>query len=206
MASPESMFSVNEQSSSFGPRSTISADAVDLLRADHQQVATWFDEYERAGDAVRSELAGRICSALSVHQRVEEEIFYPAYVHATGDEATHENNQAQHAAMKQLIAEVSESPSAPDVADALIRRLSSMVGEHVREEERPGGMFAAARESAMDLPALAELIQVRKDQLRAVAAQQTHESCGVVESVETQSEALPRAISEIASDEFDVQG
>jgi hypothetical protein len=207
MASSETMFPVDETPSSFGPRPASPADAVELLRADHRQLVTRFSEYERAARKDKGELADRICAALSIHHRLEEEIFYPAYLQATGDRAKYDESMAEHAGAKQLIAQIEMSPSTSGVADARITTLSRMVSDHVDEEERPGGMFAAALDSAMDLPALGVLIQVRKDQLRTVATEQPHGSGGSgTESVEAQSQALLRATSELASDEFDVQG
>ena len=40
-----------------------------------------------------------------------------------------------------------------------------MIKHHVKEEERPGGMFAEAKKSGMDLASLGEQIQARKKEL-----------------------------------------
>ena len=53
--------------------------AVDLLEEDHREVEDLFDEYEKIEDVSEKEqLALKICMALQVHTRIEEEIFYPA--------------------------------------------------------------------------------------------------------------------------------
>ena len=63
-----------------------SADAIALLKADHRQVAKWFAEFDKARNGNRKEkLAAQICRALRVHAQIEEEIFYPAFIAATGD-------------------------------------------------------------------------------------------------------------------------
>ena len=65
-----------------------SADAIALLKADHRQVAKWFAEFDKARNGDRKEkLAAQICRALRVHTTIEEEIFYPAFIAATGDKA-----------------------------------------------------------------------------------------------------------------------
>jgi hypothetical protein len=40
-----------------------------------------------------------------------------------------------------------------------------MIKHHVKEEEQPGGMFAEARKSDMDLDRLGERMKARKEQL-----------------------------------------
>ena len=42
-----------------------------------------------------------------------------------------------------------------------------MIKHHVKEEEQPGGMFAEARKSNMDLDALGEQMAARKGELQA---------------------------------------
>ena len=54
-------------------------DAISLLKADHRQVEDWFEQFEKARlDSRKTELAAKICNALTVHTHIEEEIFYPA--------------------------------------------------------------------------------------------------------------------------------
>ena len=45
--------------------------------------------------------------------------------------------------------------------------LSEMIKHHVKEEEKPDGMFAVARESNMDLVALGEELAARKAELES---------------------------------------
>ena len=45
--------------------------------------------------------------------------------------------------------------------------LSEMIKHHVKEEEKPDGMFAVARESNMDLVALGEELTARKAELES---------------------------------------
>src|SRR4051812_45050728 len=43
-------------------------DAVALLKADHREVEGWFEQFEKTGsDAKKSDLAAKICKALTVH-------------------------------------------------------------------------------------------------------------------------------------------
>jgi len=61
-------------------------DAVALLKADHRQVEEWLSSLEsRAAAPKKQQLATNICSALTIHTQIEEEIFYPAFLEATED-------------------------------------------------------------------------------------------------------------------------
>ena len=54
-------------------------DAIALLKADHRKVEELFEKFEKArSDSVKTSLVQQICTELSVHTAIEEEIFYPA--------------------------------------------------------------------------------------------------------------------------------
>ncbi|MEO6368726.1 MAG: hemerythrin domain-containing protein, partial [Steroidobacteraceae bacterium] len=102
-------------------------DAITLLKADHRQVETWFEEYEGAvSELERGELALKICDALTVHATIEEEIFYPAFLEATGNEDIHHEAEVEHEGAKHLIAQIEASDPSDEYFDAKIRVLSEM--------------------------------------------------------------------------------
>lgn len=145
-------------------------DAIALLKADHRQVEVWFAQFSKAKNAQKKgQLATLICDALTVHTRIEEEIFYPAFIEATGDKATHHEAVVEHAGAKNLIEEIRGMSPGDDYFDAKVTVLSEMIKHHVKEEEQPGGMFAEARKSDLDLQALGEELAARKDELHATA-------------------------------------
>jgi len=53
-------------------------DAIALLKADHRKVEDLFEKFEKARSDRKEALAKQICTELSVHATIEEEIFYPA--------------------------------------------------------------------------------------------------------------------------------
>jgi hemerythrin superfamily protein len=142
-------------------------DAVALLKADHRQVEDWFSKFEKANKSRKQQLASNICEALTVHTMIEEEIFYPAFLQATGDKDIHHEAVVEHAGAKQLIAEIQGMSPDDDYFDAKVTVLSEMIKHHVKEEEQPGGMFAEAKKSSMDLRALGEELAARKKELQA---------------------------------------
>lgn len=129
-----------------------SLDAVALLKADHREVSGWFKEFESSRkDSRKQALATKICHALRVHTQIEEEIFYPAFVAATRDQDMNDEALVEHDGAKNLIAKIEASSPGEKLYDAQVHVLSEMIEHHVKEEEQPGGMFAKAKKSKMDL-------------------------------------------------------
>lgn len=141
-------------------------DAIALLKADHDEVKGWFEQFESTRSKSRQEeLARKICQALKVHTKIEEEIFYPAFLEATGDDDTHHEAAVEHQGAERLIAEIEASGPDDDYFRAKVTVLSEMIKHHVNEEEKRDGMFAEARKSDMDLKALGEQLASRKSEL-----------------------------------------
>lgn len=143
-------------------------EAIALLKADHRQVEQWFEQFSKSKSEVKKQqLANNICQALTVHTRIEEEIFYPAFIQATKDRDTHHEAVVEHAGAKQLIEQIRKMVATDDYFDAKVTVLSEMIKHHVNEEEQRGGMFAEARSSGMDLQGLGQQLIARKQQLMA---------------------------------------
>jgi hemerythrin superfamily protein len=141
-----------------------------LLKADHRQVEAWFSQFSKSNSAQKKQqLATQICDALTVHTTIEEEIFYPAFIEATGDKDMHHEAVVEHAGAKQLIAQIQSMSPSDEYFDAKVTVLSEMIKHHVKEEEQPGGMFAEAKKSDMDLVALGGQMLARKQQLQSIA-------------------------------------
>ena len=149
-------------------RARASQDAVTLLKADHQLVKDWFEQFKKAsGETRQSALAQKICHALRLHTILEEEIFYPAFFEATHDKDLHHEAEVEHNAAKELIAQIEQMAPQDDYFHATVNVLGEMIKHHVREEEKAGGMFAEAKKAKMDLVTLGERITERKLQLES---------------------------------------
>jgi hypothetical protein len=144
-----------------------SGDAISLLKADHREVEGWFAQFEKSrASARKQELADKICAALRVHTMIEEEIFYPAFYEATEEKELHHEAEIEHEGAKSLIAKIEESSPDDDYFDAKVKVLSEMIKHHVKEEEKPDGMFAKAKKSDMDLEELGRELKERKAELK----------------------------------------
>jgi hemerythrin superfamily protein len=139
-------------------------DAIALLKADHKEVSDMFDKFESAR-STKAKLAQQICQALTVHARIEEEIFYPAAREALGEDGEDLLDEAkvEHNSLKELIGHIEGSSSQDDLFEAHVRVLGEYVKHHVKEEE--GELFPKLRKSEMDLGAVGEQLAARKKEL-----------------------------------------
>ncbi|HEX8841430.1 MAG TPA: hemerythrin domain-containing protein, partial [Sphingomicrobium sp.] len=130
--------------------STQSQDATALLREDHRKVEKLFKEFEGAkGEGRKEKLARRICMELTVHTKIEEEIFYPA-CKGKVDEDLLKEAYVEHDAAKLLIAEIEAgSGQSDEFFDAKVQVLSEQIEHHVEEEEKE--LFPEARKAELDL-------------------------------------------------------
>jgi hypothetical protein len=148
----------------------IPTDAIALLKADHRKVEGLFEAFEKAnGAASKRKLAQEICVELKVHTMIEEEIFYPAFRGKIEDDLLDEA-YVEHDGAKMLINDISAGDPGDDFYDAKVTVLSEEIEHHVHEEEARGdGMFAQCRKTDVDLVALRDAMQARKDELMAQA-------------------------------------
>jgi hemerythrin-like domain-containing protein len=141
-------------------------DATTLLRADHKLVNDLFAEYEKARSAnKKKQLVAQICSELSVHAQIEEEIFYPAVKQALKDKELIPEATVEHATLKDLIAQVEGIEPDGEMFDAKIKVLAEYVKHHVKEEQNE--MFPKAKETDLDMKALGDQLSERKAELMA---------------------------------------
>jgi hemerythrin superfamily protein len=141
-------------------------DATALLRADHKRVSELFAEYEKTqSSAKKKQVVSQICTELSVHAQVEEEIFYPAVKRALKDKELVPEATVEHASLKALVAEVEGVEPNGEMFDAKIKVLSEYVKHHVKEEQNE--MFPKAKATGLNMAELGAKLSERKAQLLA---------------------------------------
>ncbi|MEO8484958.1 MAG: hemerythrin domain-containing protein [Betaproteobacteria bacterium] len=145
-------------------------DAIAMLRDDHRQVSALFAQFAKLGSdgARKAALVEKICRELTVHAKVEEEIFYPAARTVLEDAALVDEADVEHAAAKALIGDLARMNPGDDHYDAKVTVLGEYVRHHVEEEQ--DRMFPKLRRSKLDLRMLGERMTVRKRELEAVLA------------------------------------
>jgi hemerythrin superfamily protein len=143
-------------------------DAIKLLKADHDEVAALFAQYEKQkkGNGSRKpELIDKICAALTVHAQIEEEIFYPAARDALEEDgdALLDEAEVEHSSIKSLVEQLESMIPNDELCDAKVKVLSEYVKHHVKEEE--GEIFPKVKKADLDLDALGTELAERKAQL-----------------------------------------
>jgi hemerythrin-like domain-containing protein len=126
------------------------ADAIALLKADHQRVRDLFAQYEAADKVeMKRTLADQVFLELETHAQLEENIFYPA-VHEGTDEGPDlvKESVQEHQTVKNLIQELRSMAHDTDEFDAKFQELIQNVEHHVEEEEAE--MFPLAEDELAD--------------------------------------------------------
>jgi hypothetical protein len=140
-------------------------DAIALLKADHRKVEELFEKYEKSRSK-KVDLVKQICTELTIHTIIEEEILYPACKDAVEEDMV-EEAYVEHDGAKMMIAELEAGKPDDAFFDAKVKVLSEEIKHHVKEEEKRDGLFAQLRESDADLAALGEQLAARKAELKA---------------------------------------
>lgn len=145
-------------------------DAITLLKADHKAVEKLFKQFEKMKedeDAIdeKVDLVAQICSELTVHTEIEEEIFYPAVRAATEEGDLMDEALVEHASAKDFISQLQSMKPDDEFYDAKVTVLGEYVMHHVEEEE--GEMFPKAKKAKVDLQQLGDMMAQRKEELQA---------------------------------------
>jgi hemerythrin superfamily protein len=150
----------------------LATDAIDLLDADHLSVYALFQSYRelvrmRAGAQQRRALAEEICMELTIHARLEEELFYPAVREGLNDDELMDEADDAHAGQREIIVQILSGSADDPLYDARMAALAECVERHVRQQREQ--VFNRALASRLDLQALGLSIAVRKEELHAVS-------------------------------------
>jgi len=141
-------------------------DAILLLRADHEAVSSLFADYEETDSSKQKKaIVAEICTELSVHTQIEEEIFYPAIKAALKDKLLVPEATVEHVGIKNLVALLEGVEPDGEMYDAKVKVLSEYVKHHVKEEHDE--MFPKVKASSIDLAELGGRMVARKADLFA---------------------------------------
>jgi iron-sulfur cluster repair protein YtfE (RIC family) len=155
-------------------KSRSAADAISLLKQDHQKVRQLLKRLESNGT---EELLSEIENELKVHTQIEEEIFYPAFkeaVQSEKEEHLYYEALEEHHVVDMVLPEIKHSSEGSDEFSAKSKVLKDLVEHHAEEEETQ--MFPKARKAmgAARLRELGEVLKERKQELmRGLAGRTT---------------------------------
>ena len=113
-------------------------DALTLLKDDHQKMRKLLNELESTterGVKTREDLYARIKSELTVHEIIEEEIFYPALKdHPKAKDIVLEAYEEHHV-VDTVMAEIRDVPFDDETWGAKLTVMKENVEHHIEEEE-----------------------------------------------------------------------
>lgn len=121
-------------------------DAITLLKQDHEKVKKLMDELEKTterGVKTREELFGKLMQELTVHEKIEEEIFYPAVKERAETKKVEEliaESYEEHHFVDVVAAELKTTPFDAEEWAAKFKVMKENVEHHAIEEEE-GKLF-----------------------------------------------------------------
>jgi len=127
--------------------------ALEMLTSDHRKVEDLFEKFEtmkEKEDASRVAIAQRICSELTVHMQIEEDLLYPWLRENVDDTEMVAEAYVEHNAAKQLITEIMRVGEPDEAYDAKVKVLSEYIKHHVKEEEQEIFPEVASEEEELD--------------------------------------------------------
>jgi len=144
-------------------------DATKLLKKQHREVEALFKRIGKTEEASeRRRLMDEISAKLTMHTKLEEEIFYPAVRDVPTKKAEEMVLEAyeEHHVVKLVLAELPEVDPEDERFEAKMTVLKELVKHHVEEEE--GEMFKLAdKMDEDDLEALGERMSQEAEQADA---------------------------------------
>ena len=121
-------------------RSSMSSDAIVILKADHKEIRDLFRKFQAAGDnavKTKEKIAGQIIELLTVHTYIENEVMYPEVCALLPDlkDDVLESYEEHHVA-DVLCMELAGMPAGAERFDAKATVLIENVTHHIEEEEQ----------------------------------------------------------------------
>jgi hypothetical protein len=141
-------------------------DALTLLKTDHDKVKRLLTELEKTterGVKTRSELFATIKGELTIHETIEEEIFYPALMEVAKTREITLEGYEEHHVVDLLMGELEDLDVSDESWGAKAKVMKENIEHHIEEEE--GEMFKKTRQvfDLSELDELGERMQARRE-------------------------------------------
>jgi iron-sulfur cluster repair protein YtfE (RIC family) len=144
-------------------------DAFELLKKDHDAVKKMFKEYDGLGERANKaklQLATQILDEITVHEAIEEEIFYPAIRENAGKNGVELVLEAyeEHHVADGIMEELRAMNPEDERYDAKIKVLQETIEHHIGEEEDE--LFPEAKKAlGEEAVTIGERMAARKSEL-----------------------------------------
>ncbi len=145
-------------------------DAITLLKQDHELVKKMLAEGEKTterADKTRTELFARLKGELEIHERIEEEVLYPALRDNPKSEEIAYEAYEEHHVVDRILEELEMTPTDSPEWLAKFTVAKENLEHHIEEEE--GELFPKARQILSD--AQLERMGARMEEIKSLAKQ-----------------------------------
>jgi hypothetical protein len=147
-------------------------DAMELLKNEHEQVKKILEEIDSTterGVKARAELFTKFKSEMTIHERIEEEIFYPRLTEQAKTKEIALEGFEEHHVVDMVMAELDDVPFDDETWSAKFTVMKENIEHHVEEEE--GEMFKLARQAleSDELEELGARMEARKKELQGAS-------------------------------------
>jgi hemerythrin superfamily protein len=123
----------------------IAVNALELMKADHDRMKDLLEEALDADEPrERVELLHKIRAELMAHERMEEDVFYPALRSNADAKQIVLEGYEEHHVVDLILDELLDTPEESDEWKAKLKVLQENIEHHIEEEE--GEMFKKARQ------------------------------------------------------------
>ena len=144
--------------------------AIKLLEEDHVTIKKLLNEGEETterAEKTRTELLDRLKDFLEIHERIEEEVLYPALRANPKSKEIALEAYEEHHVVDEILAELQDTPVTDETWGAKFTVAKENLEHHIEEEE--GDMFKKSRQIFSD----EELEQMgkRMEEIRSLAKQ-----------------------------------
>jgi hemerythrin superfamily protein len=143
-------------------------DATEFLIKAHQEMKQLFDEYAQlvssnADTEDKRDAAEDICTMVTAHAMVEDELFYPAVRQVLDDDFLLNIAEVEHEGASSLVHVIRSIEPTDPLYDARVQVLADYVIRHADREERE--LFPKIRTAGIDLGSLGAQMEARQAEL-----------------------------------------
>jgi cytochrome P450 len=147
-------------------------DPIAQLESEHQAMRQLFAQWRaltggKVPDAQRKALAEEICTQLSIHARLEDELLYPLAREAIREHGLLDSAEKEHAHARELMCRVLQMRGHDERFDPTVDRLCEQVERHMLQESVM--LFPRLRRCGADLALLGHRLRERRRELEAVS-------------------------------------
>jgi hypothetical protein len=162
-------------------------DAIQFLTSQHHEVEALFSAYEELTPRARkskADLVQKLSEALTIHSRIENDVFYPAYKRQAQEKSLVLEFLEEHHLVAIMLKQLACLEPSDETYDAKVKVLKGLVFQHVEEEQTR--MFVTAKQ-VLDAEQLLKLGHTLQEQTDRFKGQEPHVTISMLRQVKLET-------------------